>query len=140
VRFHTESDGTALANAGASIKGAPMQTASIIGPSITITGDITADEPLTIAGRVDGTVSIPGHALTIHDAGRVNADVQADAVIVSGHVNGSLVATTRIAIRATAVIDGDLCAPVVKVEEGAELRGRLDIEGTKNAAALKLAS
>ena len=117
-----------------------MQTASLIGPSITITGDIAADEPLTIAGRVDGTVSIPGHSLTILDAGRVNADVQADVVIVSGHVNGSLVATTRIAIGATAVIDGDLCAPLVKVEEGAELRGKLDIEGTNNTAGLKLAS
>jgi cytoskeletal protein CcmA (bactofilin family) len=117
-----------------------MQTASIIGPSITITGHITADEPLTIAGRVDGTISIPGHALTINDAGSLNADVHADAVVVSGHVTGSLVATTRIAIRATAVVDGDLCAPVLKVEEGAEVRGRLDIEGSKTAAALKLAS
>jgi cytoskeletal protein CcmA (bactofilin family) len=135
-----ESHGTTLAIAGASNKGAPMQTASLIGPSITITGDIAADEPLTIAGRVNGTVSIPGHSLTILDAGIVNADVQADAVIVSGQVNGSLVATTRIAIGATAVIDGDLCAPVVKVEEGAELRGKLDIEGTKNTAGLKLAS
>ena len=41
-----------------------MQATSIIGQSITITGNITADEPLTIAGRVDGTVSIPGHSLT----------------------------------------------------------------------------
>jgi cytoskeletal protein CcmA (bactofilin family) len=138
--LHTESYGTTLATAGASTKGAAMQTASLIGPSITITGDITADEPLTIAGRVDGTVSIPGHSLTIHDAGRVNADVHADAVIVCGHVNGSLVATTRIAIGATAVIEGDLCAPVVKVEEGAELRGKLDIEGRKSTAGLKLAS
>jgi hypothetical protein len=29
---------------------------------------------------------------------------------------------------------------VLRVEEGAEIRGKLDIEGTKTAAALKLAS
>jgi len=117
-----------------------MQTASLIGSSITITGDIATDEPLTIAGRVDGTVSIARHSLTILDAGRVNADVHADVVIVSGQLNGSVVATTRIAIRATAVVDGDLCAPMVQVEEGAELRGKLDIAGTHNTAGLKLAS
>jgi cytoskeletal protein CcmA (bactofilin family) len=117
-----------------------MQATSIIGPSITITGDITADEPLTIAGRVDGTVSIPGHSLTINDSGQVNGDLQADAVIVSGHVTGSVVATSRIAILGTAVIDSNVSAPVLSVEDGAEVRGKLDIEGTKAAAALKLAS
>jgi cytoskeletal protein CcmA (bactofilin family) len=117
-----------------------MQTTSIIGRSITITGDIIAGEPLTIAGRVDGTVSIPEHLLTIDDVGRVNADVHADAVIVSGHVTGSLLATSRIVVRSTAIIDGDLSAPVMRVEEGAEIRGKMDIEGTKVAAGLRLAS
>lgn len=117
-----------------------MQATSIIGQSIRITGDITADEPLTIAGRVDGTVSISGHSLTVDNSGQVNGDLMADAVIVSGHVTGSVVATTRIAILGTAIIDSDLSAPVLRVEEGAEIRGKLDIEGTKTAEALKLAS
>jgi cytoskeletal protein CcmA (bactofilin family) len=115
-----------------------MQSNSGIGPSITITGDITADEPLTIAGRVDGTVSITGHSLTIDDAGHVNAEVKADAVTVSGHVTGSLVATTQIVIRETAVVDGSLSAPILSVADGAQLRGKIDIAG--HAAALKLAS
>ena len=117
-----------------------MQAPSTIGQSITITGDITADEPLTIAGRVNGTISIPGHSITVDSGGHVNGDLQADAVILSGHVNGSAIATSRIAVRATAVIDCDLCAPVLKVEEGAQLSGKLDIEGTRTAAPLKLAS
>ncbi|PWT82063.1 MAG: hypothetical protein C5B57_09305 [Blastocatellia bacterium] len=119
-------------------KGAPMPSSSVIGPSITITGDITADEPLTIAGRVDGSVSITGHSLTIDDAGHVNADVQADAVIVSGHVTGSLIAATRIVIQESAVVDGSLSGPVLSVADGAQLRGKIDIVG--HAAALKLAS
>ena len=117
-----------------------MQAPSTIGQSITITGDITADEPLTIAGRVDGTISIPGHSLTVGHEGQVNGDLQADTVILSGRVTGSVIATSRLAIRATAVIDSDLCAPLLKVEDGAEVRGKLDIEGTRTAAALKLAS
>ena len=117
-----------------------MQATSIIGQSITITGDITADEPLTIAGRVDGTVSITGHSITIDNAGQVKGDLQADAVIVRGHVTGSVVATSRIAIGGTAIVDSSLSAPVLRVEDGANIRGKLDIEGTKIAASLKLAS
>ena len=117
-----------------------MQTTSVIGPSITITGDVTADEPLTIAGRVDGTVSMTEHSLTIDEGGHVNADVLADTVIVSGHVTGSLDATTRIVIRESAVIDGNLSAPVLSVEDGAQLRGKIDIAGHEKATALRLAS
>jgi cytoskeletal protein CcmA (bactofilin family) len=117
-----------------------MQAPSTIGHSITITGDITADEPLAIAGRVNGTISVPGHSLTVDNTGHVNGDLQADTVILSGHVTGAVIATSRIAIRGTAVIDSDLCAPILKVDEGAEVRGKLDIEGTRTAAALKLAS
>lgn len=117
-----------------------MELTSGIGPSITITGDITADEPLTIAGRVDGTVSVTGHSVTIDDSGHVSADLRADAVIVSGHVTGSLAATTRIVIRESAVIDASLSAPVLSVVEGARLSGKVDVAGHKNKAGLKLAS
>jgi cytoskeletal protein CcmA (bactofilin family) len=105
-----------------------------------ITGDVIADEPLTIAGRVDGTISIIGHSVTIDDSGHVHADVQADVVIVSGHFNGSLVAATRIVLRESAIIDGSLSAPVMSAADGAQLRGRIDVAGEKNGAALKLVS
>ena len=117
-----------------------MQSTSGIGPSITIKGDITADEPLTIAGCVDGTISITGHSVTIDDSGHVSADLRADAVIVSGHVTGSLAATARIVIRESAVIHGSLSAPVLSVVEGAQLSGNVDVAGHKNGAGLKLAS
>ena len=117
-----------------------MQSTSGIGPSITITGDITADEPFTIAGRVDGTVTITGCPVTIDDSGHVNGDLRAEAVIVSGHVAGSLAATTRIVIGEGAVIDGSLFAPVLRVVEGAQLKGKVDVTGHKNGSGLKLAS
>src|SRR5580765_6972225 len=95
-----------------------MQATSIIGQSITITGDITADEPLTIAGRVDGTVSLTGHSLTIDDAGHVNADVLADAVIISGHVTVPLAAPPGFVVGKGASTDGFLPPPFRGEGEG----------------------
>ena len=60
--------------------------------------------------------------------------------LVSGHVTGSLLAACRLAIRTTAIIDGDLSAPLISVEDGAQLCGKVDVEGTKAAAAMRLAS
>ena len=117
-----------------------MPSTSVIGKTITITGDVIADEPLTIAGRVDGTISLMGHAVTIDDTGDVHADVHADIVIITGHLTGSLVAGTRIVLRESAIIDGSLSAPVLSVADGAQLRGRIDVAGHKNEASLKLVS
>ena len=117
-----------------------MSSSSLIGPSITIKGDITADEPLTVAGRVEGTVSIASHPLTVDAGGHVNAEVHADSVVVSGHINGSVVATTRITVKENAVVEGTLSAPVLSVAEGAQLRGKIDVAGRRNKDGLKLAS
>lgn len=117
-----------------------MQPTSIIGPSIVVIGEISADEPLTIAGRVEGTVTVNGHVLTIDGAGHANANVKADTIIVSGHAVGSLAATVRLVVQETAVIDGNLTAPLVSVADGAEVHGRVEVAGTARAAGLKLAS
>lgn len=117
-----------------------MSSTSQIGPSITITGDITADEPITIAGRVEGTISIDKHPITVDQSGHVKGDLLADALIVSGHVNGSLVATSRIVIRESAVVEGSLSAPVLNVVEGAQVSAKVDVTGLRKPSELKLAS
>ena len=117
-----------------------MPSTSHIGPSITITGDITADEPLTIDGRVEGTVSAGGHPVTIEESGRVKGELRADALIVGGHVNGSLTATTRILIQHSAVVDGSLAAPLLNVVEGAQLNAKVEVTGRRNGSELKIAS
>ena len=117
-----------------------MSSTSQIGPSITIKGDITADEPLTIAGRLEGTVSIDNHPVTIDQSGHVKGDLLADTLIVSGHVNGSLVAATRIVVRESAVVEGSVSAPVLNVVEGAQISAKVDVAGRRNKSELKLAS
>lgn len=116
-----------------------MDANAHIGPSIRIKGSVTAQEPLTIAGQVDGTVDVKGHALTVAPEARLKATLTADTIIVSGTVTGSLQATARIVIRETATIDGDLSAPAIGLADGAVVQGR--VETTKRpAAVLQMAS
>ena len=97
-----------------------------IGPTIHIKGELSAHDPLTIAGRVEGTIEIGGHALTVTPTGRVDAAVTADAIVVAGTVNGTLRAGARIVVRETATIDGDLSAPAVSLADGATVSGRVE--------------
>ena len=42
-----------------------------IGPSIVIKGDVSGTEPLFIDGRVEGSIHIPNHRVTVGRASRV---------------------------------------------------------------------
>ena len=108
-----------------------MTAAAHIGPSIHITGDITAQEPLTIAGHVTGTIDLTGHALIVTELGQVAADITADTIVIGGNVNGRVTAVGRVIVHNTAVFDGDLSAPAVSVDDGALVQGRLEIAGRR---------
>jgi len=99
-----------------------------IGPGISIVGDITGDEDLTILGKVKGKIDLPRHDLTVGESGKVDADVHAKVVNVAGEVHGNLVAGEQILIRRTATMLGNLTAPRVGLEDGCCFRGSVEME------------
>lgn len=103
-----------------------MDAIAGIGPSIHIKGDVTASEPLTIAGHVDGTINVADHAVTVDAGARIQASVSAHTIVVGGTVNGRLNAGARIVVRETANIQGDLSAPTVSLADGATVKGRVE--------------
>jgi cytoskeletal protein CcmA (bactofilin family) len=102
------------------------RTAAWIGRAITVKGEVISEEDLTIDGRVDGTIALGDHSLTIGAGASVLANLNAHTITISGTVNGNVTATERIDIRETGSVDGDIKAPRVAVHEGAVLRGRVD--------------
>jgi cytoskeletal protein CcmA (bactofilin family) len=117
-----------------------MDVVAHIGPSIRIKGNITAQEPLTIAGHVTGSIDLGGHALVVTEGGRVNADVLAHTMVIGGIVKGRLCAKGGIVVQRTATVVGELAAPSVSVVEGAQLQGKCEIAGTRGAPASKRAN
>jgi cytoskeletal protein CcmA (bactofilin family) len=102
-----------------------MSSTTYIGKTIRIKGTVTADEPFTIAGTVEGTISVKGHPVTVAPEGTLNADAKADSMLVEGAATGSLTAESRLTLRATANVTGEIHAPVLSVAEGAKLQGKV---------------
>jgi cytoskeletal protein CcmA (bactofilin family) len=98
-----------------------------IGPSIVIKGEVTGDEDLLIQGRVDGSVALGLHSVTIGDGGRVKAGITGRIITVEGAVEGDLRAEEQIVLRGSARVKGDLNAPRVVLEDGATFRGLVDM-------------
>lgn len=109
---------------------------SQIGASIRIKGEVTAEEPLTIAGQVDGSVTVTGGDLTVIEGGRVLADLTADRIVIGGEANGKLTAAAAICVAATGHVEGELTAPAVSFADGAYVKGRVEATGKASRASL----
>jgi cytoskeletal protein CcmA (bactofilin family) len=103
-----------------------MQQRSGVGSSVVIKGELTAQEDLVIAGRVEGTVTVTGHSVRVEAGAGVVGDITAMAIVVSGTVQGSLMAEERICAEAGADLQGDISAPQISVADGAVVNGRLE--------------
>jgi len=111
-----------------------------IGQSIVFKGELTGDEDLEIEGQVEGNVRLANNTLTIGSSGRLTAQVVAKAIIVIGRVKGNLTATERIEIQATGVVEGDVKAPKLNVQEGAVLNGGIDMSASASTSSQASAS
>lgn len=105
----------------------PLDGATI-GPSISIRGEVTGEEDLVIRGRVDGTVNLKEHNVTIGKEGRVRADVHARIIQVEGHLEGDVYGKEQVVMRGTGDVKGNVSAPRVSLEEGCRFKGSIDME------------
>ena len=99
------------------------QNVTKIGSSVVIEGELTGRQDLIIDGRVDGTVCLPDHVLTVGPNGCIRADVVAKAVIVLGEVTGDIRATEKVDLRECGSVDGNIVSPSVSIVEGAHFLG-----------------
>ena len=105
-----------------------------IGRHVSIDGEVTSDEDLSIEGAVTGVVFVRGATLTIEAPARVDADVRAAQVLVHGTVRGAISASERIELGPSASVDGSLSAERIVIADGAGLNGHIDM-GRRTIAA-----
>jgi len=105
----------------------PPRRAANIGASVVIKGEVTAEEDLLVAGRVEGLLSVEGHVLTIGPQASILADVRAGVAIVGGEIKGSVSASDKVEVRDGGSIDGNISTPRIAIADGGSVRGRVDM-------------
>lgn len=107
---------------------------AVIGKGMVIKGDIKSKESLHIDGEVEGSLDLSEYRLTIGREGRVGANATAREIELLGTLRGDLVATSKITIRKGARLIGDLRAPGILIEEGAYVKGKIEIINSSEPA------
>jgi cytoskeletal protein CcmA (bactofilin family) len=104
----------------------PVDQATI-GRSLVIKGEVTGSESLFIDGRVEGSVSFPDNRVTVGRNGNVAANITAKEVVIMGKVQGNVSCEDRLDIRSEGVLAGDVITHRISVEEGAILKGGVEV-------------
>lgn len=108
------------------MRSSPKDAPSVIDPHLSLKGEIESQGNLVIRGRVEGRIGAQG-AVLVATGAFVDADVEASEVQVEGRVRGNISASDRIVLKACGSVEGRLSAPIVTIDEGAELNGRIDM-------------
>ena len=103
---------------------APESVISIIGPGMTIVGNLETDGTVRIEGTVEGSIKA-GKAVVIGKQGIVTGDISTQDAVISGRVEGTLVAASRLELQATCHIEGEVHTRRMQLEEGAVLNGNV---------------
>jgi cytoskeletal protein CcmA (bactofilin family) len=95
-----------------------------LGRMVTVHGELTGSEDLTIDGRVEGSIDLPDHTLTIGPNATVQARIAAKVVTVFGSVAGHIAARDTI-IRKGASVEGDIECVRLALQDGAHFCGKV---------------
>ena len=103
---------------------------TMIGAKMVIKGDVSGEENLWIEGKFEGTVNLPSGEVTVGKAGQVSADITAKVLMVDGRVEGEIRGTEKVVISKTGHIEGNISSSRVILEDGAKLKGSIDMDPT----------
>ena len=101
---------------------------TLIGPKTRINGDVEFVGGLHLDGHINGNVkaqSDTGAFLSVSEKGCIEGSVVAGSVVLNGVVKGSIDATDRIELGATARVLGNVYYTIIETAVGAQINGKL---------------
>lgn len=107
---------------------------AMIGPGISIAGDVNASSNLRVEGQIEGRGVHSSHDVEIGESGQVTASIVARVVKIAGEVIGDISGSEKVLIARTGRVQGNIDAPRVQLEDGALFRGSIDMNPAETAA------
>ncbi len=112
---------------------APAKTTTVpteqatIGRSLVIKGEISGAESLYVDGKIEGTINLAEHRVTVGRNGVIAANINAREVVIMGKVTGNIQCSDRLDIRSEGSLAGDVVTMRISVEDGAVLKGSVQV-------------
>jgi cytoskeletal protein CcmA (bactofilin family) len=100
---------------------------TLIGARLSFRGEVSGEGDFHIAGKFEGDINVTGRVL-VSEGAEVDANINAQAIVIGGTVRGNLSASTRVEILPTGVLTGSLKTGSFLAADGASVKGEVWIE------------
>lgn len=99
---------------------------TLLAKGVQLKGEIRVEGTVRIDGRLEGDIHTKGQVI-IGEDGLVQGTISAGTVVSSGRIKATVTAVERVQLLKTAILIGEVHAPVLMMEEGAKLQGVTDM-------------
>jgi cytoskeletal protein CcmA (bactofilin family) len=86
-------------------------------------GELSFKDMLRVNGHIAGKVTSPNGTLIVDPSARVDADIEVGVAVISGTVNGDVIAHERVELGPEAIINGNISTRALKMKPGAVFQG-----------------
>ncbi len=100
------------------------QQASYIDPNSVVEGTIATEQDLQVEGRLNGKIICNG-TMYIAEGASVDAEIEAESIVVSGKMSGTVRCRGRLEIQSTGIVTGDVTTGSLVIIEGARYEGTI---------------
>ena len=104
-------------------RGKATGSTSLLSKKLHIVGEIEGNEDLHLEGQFKGSIKVTGNVF-VGPTGVVEADVEAENIIIQGKIHGNVLAHRQLEIRSLGELIGDCSAQSIDIKEGALFEGR----------------
>lgn len=101
---------------------------TIIAHGVRVEGEFVSQGNVVIEGEVQGTLHTTGD-LRVGEEAKITADVVAANAIISGELRGNLQVSGKLELTASSKIIGDVSADVLSIAAGAQVNGKITMDG-----------
>src|SRR6266481_1890182 len=98
----------------------------ILSSDVEIKGSIKFQKELLIDGKVEGEINSDG-VLTVGENADIRAEVKTKSITIYGKVQGNISVSERCELKSKCVLQGDLKAARLIIEEGATFIGKSEV-------------
>ena len=123
----SEPEGEEVAKvAASSIAEGAGDISAFVGKGVEFKGTISYSGTVRIDGYLEGEIHTDG-VLLIGEEAVIQAKITAGTIVCKGKITGDVVAKERVKLRAPAVMNGSVKAPVLSMEDGVLFNGALEM-------------
>jgi len=102
-----------------------------LGKGSRVEGKLTFEGSVKIDGHIEGEIQAQ-HAVIVGEGAVINAQINAETIVVKGKVTGDITARKQVELRSPAKLTGNITTPSLVIHEGVVFEGHCSMGGAEN--------